>query len=200
MGGGLHPVELLFERPVRVVADQDVDAVAVEGQGHAMRHADLAEYDRVAMQVLGRPKRHAHDRARRVIDRSDQREGGSALLEPGKRAGVDLNQGAHGVGRRPALSAPDTAAASLRRDSQFPTDSPNARPADVQRGRGWVVLEHVGQMTVVEPAVRRLQQLTDVRADHLRETARGGALPSDGSTPQAPRLETASSAAGIAGP
>ena len=57
VGGGLRPLQLLLEGPVRVVADEDVEAIAGEGQGQAVLGPELAEQGGIAVQILGGPAR-----------------------------------------------------------------------------------------------------------------------------------------------
>ena len=52
VGRVLGAAELFGERPVRIVADEDAQAIAIEGQGQAVLRAEVGEQGGVAVQVL----------------------------------------------------------------------------------------------------------------------------------------------------
>ena len=54
VGRMLGALELLLHRPVAVVPDEDVQAIAVEGQRESMARRELSEQRDVAVQILGR--------------------------------------------------------------------------------------------------------------------------------------------------
>src|SRR5215470_6775388 len=68
MSGRLDPGELLLEGPVPIGADEDVDAIAIEGHGQAAGGEDLVQQRSVAVEVFGRPEVQGDDRGRRIID------------------------------------------------------------------------------------------------------------------------------------
>jgi len=68
VGGVLGAVQLFLERPVAVVADQDIEAVAVDREGQAVLPEDLGEDDGVAMETLGRPEMRRQELRGGVID------------------------------------------------------------------------------------------------------------------------------------
>jgi len=94
VGGVLGAPELFGEAPVRVMADEDVDAIAVEGEGPPILGEHLLEDDGVAVQVLGRAEVQGEHGTGGIIDGAVQGHGGAAGLEPG----VDLHSHAQTVG------------------------------------------------------------------------------------------------------
>jgi hypothetical protein len=61
--GVLLAAELFLEAPVRVVADKDGEAIAVEGEGQAIGVGQVPQQREVAVEVLGRPEVEAQDDA-----------------------------------------------------------------------------------------------------------------------------------------
>src|SRR5262249_36069262 len=90
MGGRLNPSELLFEGPVPISADEDVDAIAVEGHGQADGGEDLVQQGRVAVEVFGRAEVQGDDRGRRILDGAQQRHRRAPPLEPGEGTAVGV--------------------------------------------------------------------------------------------------------------
>src|SRR6266849_1287622 len=93
VGGVLGAAQLFLEDPVGIVADKDVEAIAIEGQGPAVGGEELPQQGDIAVQILGGPEVQGEDGAGGVVDGPVQRELGAARLEPRERAGVVLHEG-----------------------------------------------------------------------------------------------------------
>ena len=94
--GVLGALELFLERPVGVVADEDAEAIAVEGQRAGRRWcASVLEHGDVAVQVLGGTEVQGEDGAGGVVDGAEEGHGGPAVFEPGEGTAVELDEGAH---------------------------------------------------------------------------------------------------------
>ncbi len=92
----LVALELFGERPVGIVAGEDVEAVAVELHGEAIPAAGAVEDGDIAMQILVGAEPQGERRGGGVIDHAMQRRRRAAGLEPGEGAGVELGQLAQG--------------------------------------------------------------------------------------------------------
>src|SRR5262249_37482222 len=92
--GILGAVQLLLESPVGIVADKDVEAIAIQGQGQAVGGDKLLQQGDVAVQILGGPEDQGQDGARGIVDGPVQGELGTARLEPREGASVELHEGA----------------------------------------------------------------------------------------------------------
>ncbi len=92
----LVALELFGERPVGIVAGEDVEAVAVELHGEAIQAAGAVEDGDIAMQILVGAEPQGERRGGGVIDHAMQRRRRAAGLEPGEGAGVELGQLAQG--------------------------------------------------------------------------------------------------------
>jgi hypothetical protein len=57
---------------VPVVADEDVEAIAIERQGQAVALGELVEQRNVAVEILGRAEGQGHDRARGIVDGAER--------------------------------------------------------------------------------------------------------------------------------
>ena len=86
------PWRLLGERPVGIVAREDVEAVPVQFQRQATLPAGVVEDRDVAMQILLGPEAQGQRRGGGIVDQPMQRRPGAAVLEPGVRAGVELGE------------------------------------------------------------------------------------------------------------
>jgi hypothetical protein len=174
VGRVLAALEFFRERPVGVVADEDAEAIAVEGQGQAVGEADLLEHRRVAMQILGRPEVEGQDGARGVVDRAVEGHRGAPVFEPGMRAAVELDEGAHTGFRGSAGAVLAGAAAVLGREVQGPADPPDGGPADAQ---ALDLAELLGGVAVIDIMVGGLQKGGDPSPDVGRQPTGGGAPP-----------------------
>ena len=132
VGGVLGAPQLFGEAPVRVIADEEVDTIAVEGEGSPILSEHLLEDGGVAVQVLGGAEVQGEDGAGGIIDGAVQGHGGAAGLEPGKGAGVDLDQLPHPGRWRPAVSVLPRPAAVLRRQAQGAASAADQFAADAE--------------------------------------------------------------------
>src|SRR6516165_12833751 len=132
VGGGLGALEFLRECPVRVVADEDTEPVAIERQGEAILRADLLEEGDIAVQILGGAEVQGQDGAGRVVDRAEQGEAGPAPLEPVKGTAVELREAAHAGLGGPAGPVLPGAAAMFGGQAEGPADPPDGGPAHQQ--------------------------------------------------------------------
>ena len=78
---------------------EDAVAVGVERQRESAATRDLLHQGEVAARVLGRPEQRVGHIAGRVVDREQQGEARTALLQPGVMAAVNLEQ--HPLARHP---------------------------------------------------------------------------------------------------
>ena len=143
-----------------------------------MRGEHGAKECRIAVDVLGGPELQGEDLRGGVVDGAEQHQLGAPVLKPGEGAAVDLDQRAlGGLGHAPAAGAGRPAGA-LGRLPELP-----AHPAHRLTGEGEAVAfaEFLGQMRVIEAAVRRGQE-----ADH-RLPHGGGQPPGGGATATAVR-------------
>src|SRR5260370_18774779 len=92
VGGILVALQLLREAPVGVVADENIDPIAIDAQGQAVLGQQLLEDDGVPVQVLGEAEVQGRHGAGGVIDRAQQGHRGAAPLEPIKGTAVDLDE------------------------------------------------------------------------------------------------------------
>jgi hypothetical protein len=73
VGWTLGALELFLKRPVLVVADEDAEAVALEGHGQAVALRDQAEQVREPCRSLRGPEVEGEDGPRGVIDGAERR-------------------------------------------------------------------------------------------------------------------------------
>ena len=174
VGGVLMALEFLLEGPVGIVADEDAEAIAVEGQREAVGGADLLEHGGVAVQVLGRPNVQGEDRAGGIVDRAVEGHGRAAAFEPVMGAAVELDEGAHPGFRGPAGPVLARAAAVLGRQVQGATDSPHGGAADAE---ALDLVQFLGGMTIIDIDVGGLEEPRHPAADVGRQSAGGGPSP-----------------------
>jgi hypothetical protein len=126
----LAALELFLEAPVRIIADEDAEAIAVEGHGQAVPLGELLQQGEIPMQIFRGAEVQRQDGAGRIIDRP-QEEQGRAGPEPVERAAVDKDEAADGRMAGAAGAMLRRPAAALGRQAE---DPPN--PADVLRLTG----------------------------------------------------------------
>jgi hypothetical protein len=83
-----------------------------------------------------------------------QRQGGAAVLQPGKGAGVELDEGAHLRLREAPHAGATGAAAALGRLAEGPAEPAHRAAAQAQARH---FLELLGGVAVVQPVVGGLQ-------------------------------------------
>jgi hypothetical protein len=67
VGRMLGALQLFLEGPVAIVADEDVDAIAIGREGQAVAGEDLPEHLGIAVQVFGGAEGQPQDRAGGVV-------------------------------------------------------------------------------------------------------------------------------------
>src|SRR5437879_6651391 len=96
VSGVLGAVQFFFERPVVVVAHEDVEAVAVDRERQAVLPEDLVEDDGVAVEILGGAEVQGEEPRGGVVDGPQECHRRPTLFEPVKGAAIDLHQTAGG--------------------------------------------------------------------------------------------------------
>ncbi|MGH7326110.1 MAG: hypothetical protein ACREJ9_15905 [Candidatus Rokuibacteriota bacterium] len=85
---------------MRVVADEEVEAIAVEGQGQTVVDEQVLKEGGVAVDIFGGAEVQGEDLGGGVVHGPEERELRSAVPEPCERAAVDLHERAAGRPRR----------------------------------------------------------------------------------------------------
>ena len=138
VGRVLRAPQLFLEGPVRIVAHEDSEAIAVEGQGQAVGGAERVQQGGIAVQVLGGTEGQGQAGAGGVVDGAMQ----------GQRRAVELHEGAHLGFWRP--SGADLAAPAPARGGQ-----PEAAPEPPHRAAAERQALHLpqlfGEVAVVSP-------------------------------------------------
>jgi len=151
VSGELGAGQLFGERPVRVVADEEVEAVAIERQRPPVAGEQLLKEAGVAVDVLGGPELQGEDLAGGIIDGAQEHELRAARLEPGERAAVDLDEGpAGGLGDSPA-PRPRRPPPMAGRQPQLVPHPAHGLPADPQ---AVLLLQLLCEVAVVEADVK----------------------------------------------
>ena len=118
-----HPAEFrpaVGARGVLRVHPEDAVPVRIERQRTAMRQNMAPQYCQLRPRRLGKGIAQRRQPARRTVNEYDQRAAGAAVLEPGVRAAVDLDQLAEA---RPSLAQlKDPLLPSLLRTPKAPGD------------------------------------------------------------------------------
>jgi hypothetical protein len=107
VGRVLRALEFFLEAPVRIIADEDAEAIAVEAHRQPGALGEETQEREIAVQILGGPEVEREDGPRGIVDGAEQ-EQGRAGAEPIERAAVDEDEG-------PAGGPPGAAGAVLRR-------------------------------------------------------------------------------------
>jgi len=152
MRRGLAPGELFLHGPVSVVADEEVQAIAIDGERQAVPGEDVAKEAGIAVNILGGAKLQGEDLRGGVIDGAEQNELGAARLEPREGTAVDLNQGA-------ARGLRDAPASRLGRPPRalwwLPELLPHASHRFARQREAVLLTQLFGQVTVIEADVER---------------------------------------------
>src|SRR5499427_4206425 len=162
MGGRLDSGELLFEGPVPISADEDVDAIAVEGHGPADGGEDLVQQRSVAVEVFGGAEVQCDDRGRRIIDGAQQGHSRAPILEPVEGTAVELHQlpgGGLAWSTLPMLGGAPTMDGG---QAQGPAQSAHGLAGD-RKPVDFAQL--LGQVCVIEPGVAVLEQGLDLQGE-----------------------------------
>ena len=154
LGGMLSSLQLFLETPVGIVADEDAEAIPVEGHGQAVPRGQLLEQREIAMQVLGGPEVEREDGAGGVVDGAEQ-EPGRPRAQPVERAAVDEDEVTHGRVPGAAGSVLGGPAAPLRGQAEGPPEAADGFAADRE---AFDLTELLGAVTVIELTVGGLDQ------------------------------------------
>src|SRR5882724_3948676 len=171
VGGVLLAAQLFLERPVPIIATEEIEAIAVERHGDAVLPACLFQHGGVAVEIFGGPEPEGERGGGGIIDEPVQGGRRPALLEPGEGAGVELSELPHrGSPRAPApmLGCP---AGALGRPPERPPNPAHGGPAYRQ---GVVLLKLLGEVDVVEARVGCRHERDDLGAEGGWHSARRG--------------------------
>jgi len=155
VGRVLSALELFLEAPVRVVADEDSEAVAVEGHGQPVAGGELPEQGEIAMQIFRGTEVQGQDGAGRIVDGPEEAHG-RPRAEPVELTAVDEDEAAHRRAPGAAGSVLGGPAAPLRGQTERPSEAADRLAANRQAFDG---AELLGAVAVIEIAVRRPDQL-----------------------------------------
>ena len=172
--GLLEPLELLRERPVGVVADEDPVGIRVDGRREPDSAPQRAQQLQVAGGVLLSPEGGGQDRPRGVIDRGQERTRRLPGAEPGEGAPIELAEkprlGSPGA-PAPVPGRPAAAGRGAARRAEHPLDRGPAHREPLHGG------ELLGEVHVVESSVPPPGQGEDLGPEGLREPVTRGAAP-----------------------
>ena len=174
VGGLLGARQLFGERPVAIVADEDIEAIPVEGQRQAVGGEQLVEERGGAVQVLGRAEVQGEHRAGGVIDGAEQGHGRAASLQPVEGTAIDLDDTARGGFTPPALAVGPGAAAARGGPPEGAAEPADRGPADRQ---AVLLAEFLGEVRIIEARVDRGQERGDLLAHGAGQPLRGGLTP-----------------------
>src|SRR5213593_92475 len=159
VGRPLRAGELFLERPVGVVADEEVEAVAVEGERQAVLGEELVEQGGVAMDVFGGAEVQGEDLRGRIVDGAEEHEGRRRGAEPGEGAAVDLHEAAAGgFGGAPA-PGPGRAPRPLGWAPEGATESADGLATHPE---AMLLIELLRQVSIVETDVDGGHQADDL--------------------------------------
>ena len=176
LGGMLSSLQLFLETPVGIVADEDAEAIPVEGHGPAVPRGQLLEQREIAMQVLGGPEVEREDGAGGVVDGAGRSRG--VPVPSQSNAAIDEDEVTHG--RVPAAGS--VLGAARRFGSQGPPAAADGFAADRE---AFDLTELLGAVTVIELTVgvwissrTRSRRLSSARAGPPRKRCTSPRTPS----------------------
>ena len=189
------PCEFLFERPVAVIADEDVRSIAVERGRDSMAADHLLEEKRIPVEIFMGTGHKPQDAPRRIIEGAHKGEGIPPLFAPAVFTGIDEHQRSDPGLALAASAVSRCPSASLGGESELVANSLHRGP---RKQQALLVSKQLGEMAVIEPGIPPLKEHPDAVAKGLwqspwRRTPAGtvnkGRSPSCfESTPQAPEL------------
>jgi hypothetical protein len=135
---------------VLIVADEDVDAIAVERDGQADGGEHLLEHGGVAMEVFRRAEMQGDHLGRGIVDGAEQRHRGPAALEPVEGAAIELDELARGLFARPPAAVLRRPPAMHGRQAERASEPAHRFAGDRD---GVEVAQLLGGMRVIEPGV-----------------------------------------------
>ena len=153
-----------------IIADEDVDAIAIEGERQAILREQLLEDDGVAVQILRGAEVQGQHGVGGVVDGAMQGHRRPAGAEPGKGTGIDLDELPHARLRRAAMPMHPGPPPVLGGQAQGPASPPHQFAADAQALH---LAQLLGGVAVIEILVAGSQQGVDLRRHRLRQAARG---------------------------
>src|SRR5437867_5027232 len=146
-----------------IVAHEEIEAIAVDGQGEAGPGEEPVKQRHVAVDVFRGTELQSENLRRGVIHGAEEGESGAAGLQPRERTAVDLDQGP------PRGFRWATAPGALRRQAQLTPHTPDGLTSDGQAG---LLAELLGEVGVVEADVHRFHQATHPLAHSRRQPSR----------------------------
>ena len=165
--------ELLFHRPVIVVANEDAVTISVETEGNAEAAEQALEQAKIAASVFGRKKFGDQDFAGRVIEKAEQGKLWAAIFEPAMKAGVEQDHFSFASAGQAALTMRESASLAGRADS--------GRAQQTVKGftperEAFLLDQFFAQVMVIEAGIGGPGQLQDTIPHALRQTARAGSF------------------------
>ena len=146
---------------MRVVPDEDAEAIPVEGHGQPVPCSEAAQQGEIAVQVFGGAEVEGHDGARRIVDGAEEEDAGAGA-EPVELAAVHQHEGAQAGTARAAGAVLRRPAPALGRQAQGPAKPADGTAAD---GQALELAEVLGGVAVIEVPVGGLDQLGHAVAD-----------------------------------
>ena len=132
LGGVLGALQLFLHAPVGVVADEDAEAIAVEGHRQPVARGEPPEQGEIAVQILGGPEVQGQDGARRIVDGAEQAVQRRPRAEPVELTAVDEDEAAQGRVARAAGAVLARPAPALGRQASRPPQPADGAAADRQ--------------------------------------------------------------------
>jgi hypothetical protein len=163
-------LELFRQAPLGVVPDEDAEAVPVEGHGQAVGCGEAVEQGERAVQVLGGPEVEGEDGPGRVVDGSEQQEGGAGA-EPVELTAVDQDEGSHGGMPGPPRAVLPGPPAAFGGQAPAPAEAAEGTASEPE---ALDLAELLGAVRVIELPVRGLDELEDSVPDLDLQRPRGG--------------------------
>ena len=173
MRGVLAAAQLLLDGPVRIVADKDIEAIAIEGQGQAVGSDELPQQRGIAVQILGGAEDQGQDGAGGVVDGAVQRELGPRVSSHAKTLASSCTRVpicASGCAAC-ALAAP---ALPLGGQAEGAAEAPHGGSTEPE---ALDLPQLLGGMAVVKPGVGALEQLGHAGAHVGRQLPAGAGRP-----------------------
>src|SRR5207245_10975186 len=152
-----------------IVAHEEIEAIAVDGQGEAGPGEEPVKQRHVAVDVFRGTELQSENLRRGVIHGAEEGEIGAAGLQPRERTAVDLNQGPPRGFRWATAPGARRAPGALRRQAELTPDTPDGLASDGEAG---LLAELLGEVGVVEADVHRFHQAAHPLAHSRRQPSR----------------------------
>jgi hypothetical protein len=173
VGRGLLALEFFLKAPMGVVADEDIEPVAIQPQGQAVAGGQATEQEQIAVEILGGPELQGEQGTGGVIQGAEQQARGPRP-EPVVFAAIEEDERAELGGRGPAAAMPPGAAAPLGRDAVGQSEATDGAAAELEALH---LAQLLREMAIVEPGIDGLEQLGHPIPDLDLQGARGRAAP-----------------------